>query len=269
MAGTSSLEVYQAGRQAFLEQVIAGLSQDGRFTAGWLSGSFGRGEQDALSDLDLTVIVRQDSSVVLCQRPWQVSAQTTPERWALFSRFGQPVIVHENHRNAPEDGTFTFVLYADPPVMVDWVLCPQGSAVRPLGTKLLWEHNGNLPVPTEVTPDQEQAQVAEMAAFFWMMSAVTLKHIYRRDWDFTATWIGELDRLIYEVEGRLTGSAKSYQAGAFQSPAHTCQDQAAALQELAERMAVLVPQVQAGEGQVLEAPTATLQILTGLVREAG
>lgn len=271
MAGIETIGTYAAGRKNLLERISDELSQDERFVAGWLSGSFGRGEQDVLSDLDLTVVVRDAYCPVLCQRPWQVSAQTIPERWALFSQFGTPVILHENNRNAPPDGTFTFVMYAGSMVMVDWTLCPQHNAARPEQSVVLWDKAGIPLVLPAAAGSKEHSlpEAAEMAAFFWMMSAVTLKYIYRSDWNFTAKWMVALDKLIHEVENRLKGISRPYQSDSFQAAQPTRNDQVTALLGLTDRMALLVPQIQAAGGQVLPAPTPTLQILAKLVKENG
>jgi hypothetical protein len=128
-----------------------------------------------------------------------VSAQTTAERWALFSQFGQPAVLHENNNNAPQGGTFTFVMYTETAVMVDWILRPQKGAARPPATRLLWDNAGIPPaLPAAVdSPYQRANEAAEMAAFFWMMSAVVLKHLH--DMHFTGVIVihglkeGEVD----------------------------------------------------------------------------
>ena len=45
---------YAQARERLLERIAAGLAADRRFMAAWLSGSYGRGEQDAVSDIDLS-----------------------------------------------------------------------------------------------------------------------------------------------------------------------------------------------------------------------
>src|SRR5689334_11398000 len=108
---------YQLSRLTLLGDIIASLSHDERFVAAWLAGSFGRDEADARSDLDLNVVVSAQDAEVLCTRPWQVGAGTTAERLELISGFGKPAIIHENHNNAPNGGTFTFVVYSESAVM--------------------------------------------------------------------------------------------------------------------------------------------------------
>src|SRR5690349_10340969 len=107
------MRTYQLSRLTLLSDIIAGLSSDERFIAAWLTGSFGRDAADALSDLDLNVVVARQFVDVLCARPHEVGAGTTKERLALISRFGKPAVIHENHHNAPRGGTFTYVLYTE------------------------------------------------------------------------------------------------------------------------------------------------------------
>ena len=106
-----TIQDYASNRNKLLEHITRVLQVDDRFVAAWLTGSFGRGDADNVSDLDLTVVVENTFAKNLCFRPRQVGANTTPERYALLSQFGQPHIIHENHHNAPQDGTFTFVLW--------------------------------------------------------------------------------------------------------------------------------------------------------------
>src|SRR5262245_41327972 len=135
MSGT--LHSYREQRDLFLTKITETLSKDERFIAAWLTGSISRNEADSLSDIDLTLVVSDTYGPSLCTRLEQVSAQTSAERYARFSQFGNPALIHENNNNAPEAGTFTFVLYAESTVMVDWILIPQNTASRPIQSQLL------------------------------------------------------------------------------------------------------------------------------------
>ena len=70
--------VHAAARDALLERIVAALRADERFVAAWLRGSFGRGDDDELSDLDLDVVLRDADAPVLCARPWHTGGRTTP-----------------------------------------------------------------------------------------------------------------------------------------------------------------------------------------------
>src|SRR6185503_17460922 len=97
-----SLNSYREQRESLLTRISETLSEDERFIAGWLTGSLSRNEADAFSDIDLRLVVSDKYSNSLCTRLEQVSAQTSPERYALFSQFGNPALIHENNNNALE-----------------------------------------------------------------------------------------------------------------------------------------------------------------------
>src|SRR5688572_7284180 len=149
----SNLETYRQSREVLLTSIITELSGDERCMAAWLTGSYARNDADEASDLDITVVIAEPYSEILCARHEQVSHKTTPERLALFSKFGKPALIHENNSNAPEGGTFTFVLYAESKVMVDWALVPLPQARRPHSSRLLFE-KANIPVSPPPEPEE-------------------------------------------------------------------------------------------------------------------
>lgn len=249
-----------ATRDAFLANLVETLKADDRFVAAWLTGSLSQGKADALSDLDLQVVVAAPHVEALCARPQAVSAQTTPDRMALFSRFGAPVMVHENNYNAPEDGTFTNVVYAETNVMVDWILRPQANAERPTTALLLFDKVG-VAVSENAQPES-LAQRAEMAsekvAFFWMMTAVTVKYSLRGDGVFATIWLEELHRMVREVERLIAGRPYAYQGRSVSTLAASQPEQLAAVEALTKQMEGLLPQVAALGGYVRPSPRATL-----------
>ncbi|HZJ23446.1 MAG TPA: aminoglycoside 6-adenylyltransferase, partial [Anaerolineales bacterium] len=186
----TSLEVYRQNRDALLAKIITELSNDERFVAAWLAGSYGRNDADEVSDLDLRLVVAEPYSEVLCRRHEQVSHRTTRERFELFSRFGNPALIHENNNNAPEGGTFTFVLYEGSAVMIDWILMPLSRAKRMHPSRLLFD-KVSIPLSPPEPEDKEQSRkfVAEQWAFIWMMTAITIKYIIRRDLVFVQNWL--------------------------------------------------------------------------------
>jgi hypothetical protein len=262
-----ALRDYVARRDTLLASIVETLSADERFVAGWLAGSFGRGEQDALSDLDLTLVVAEPYSSALCNRLWQVAGETTAERLALFSRFGKPAVIHENNHNAPEGGTFTFVMYEPSAVMIDWILRPEGTAQRPADSRLLWDRVG-IPLtqpPTPAAVEQRAREASEMVAFFWMMAAVTAKYIGRDDGLFVNTWLEELSRLGDEVERRVNGDSWQYRRGSAGTLQPTHEAQLAALRVQCERILSLMPSVVALGGYVPSGAMNTLEVLLEIV----
>src|ERR1044071_9481563 len=185
-----NLESYRKRRETLLGEIIEKLSKDERFVAAWLTGSYARHDEDKISDLDLNIVVSDADSKSFCAGQAQVSHQTTPERFALCSTFGEPALIHENNNNAPAGGTFTFVLYANSALMVDWTLVPQANAERPASSILLFDKI-NLPISSPKYEDLEQSKkyVAEQWTFFWMMIAITIKYAIRKDDVFVTAWL--------------------------------------------------------------------------------
>jgi predicted nucleotidyltransferase len=265
----NSLSSYQTNRETLLARIIQTLSDDERVAAAWLSGSYARGNADALSDLDLTLVISDSHSENLCKRIEQVSSQTTFERLDLFSQFGTPAIIHENNNNAPEGGTFTYVLYAQSAIMVDWILIPQEKANRPPGAHLLFEKTS---IPVRLTEDAESQerrlkQASEIVAFFWMMMAVTVKYIIRQDRIFVIHWLEELSGMLREVERLLAGKTWKYQRGSLSVFEPTREGQQRALLQLGKRMEYLIPKLSSMGGHVLPSPMPEIIILLNLEEE--
>lgn len=64
-----------------------------------LIGSFGLGEQDAVSDLDPNLLKADAGGALLADLA--VRGGTTAARRALFEQFADPLVIHENPLNAP------------------------------------------------------------------------------------------------------------------------------------------------------------------------
>lgn len=263
----NNLEAYRQSREVLLTSIITELSSDERCTAAWLTGSYARNDADGLSDLDIAVVIAEPYSEILCNRQEQVSPETTPERLALFSKFGMPALIHENNNNAPEGGTFTFVLYSASALMVDWTLLPQKNAERPLQSLLLFE-KANIPVARPPEPDPLEASqkfVAEHWAFFWMMAAVTAKYIARGDGVFVTRWLENLHGLVEEIERHLIGKPSEHIRGSLSHLQPTREMQTEALRSLCLTMQALAPQIERFSGTMLAPPSAEVETLLALV----
>lgn len=262
---------YARQRELLLERISETLSADKRFPAAWLTGSFGRNEPDDVSDLDLTLVVTDEYSGTLCSRPWQVGGQTILERYNLFSQFGEPAVIHENHHNAPAGGTFTFVLYTGSGLMVDWMLRPQAGSQRPPDSYLLWDQVG---IPFEpaiepASPEQRAQEASEAIAFFWMMAAVTAKYLIRGDGVFVTHWLETLTGLVEAVDRQINGRSWHYRRGSLTALRPAWASQLDALDELCQQMLKQMPLVVQMGGYVPAAPIAAIQPLLNLAREAG
>ena len=265
----TSLSAYRQSREDLLTNITAKLSSDDRFRAAWLTGSYARNEADHFSDLDLQVVVARPYSDVLCVRKEQVSHKTTEERLALFSQFGQPALIHENNNNAPEGGTFTAILYAESALRIDWILVPQSKVARPFQSRLLFERDAipMKPAPKPEDLEQSKKSVGEMWAFFWLMTATTIKYIHRDDGVFAAEWIEHLHGLIHEIERRTNREPWKYTRGSLSKLQPTREKQVESIRELCKRMQTLKPRVAEFIGAQPAMPLAEIETLISLADE--
>ena len=259
-----TLSEYAAAREAQLARLVERLRADGRFVAAWLYGSYGRGEQDAWSDLDVAIVVAEAHAATLCARPWQVGAGTTRERLALYRWLGEPAFIHENHHNALPGGTGAVVYYTDAS-QVDWFLMPQSQAVRPMPSLVLFDTVGFPPqTPRVETLAERQHRLGERVAFFWMMAAVTVKYMRRGDLVASHTFRSGLHEIVREVERLLAGEAAVYRKGP-RVPLHTAEAaHAQAIRDVCGQMLALMPQVAALGGVVPDDPMAVVETLLTL-----
>src|SRR5258708_30959151 len=140
-------------RTVLVEQITSTLQNDERLVAAWLAGSFGRGEETWLSDLDLYVVVSDAASASLCATPWQIGAKTTAERLALFKQFGTPGIIFERNNHANQiDGILTNLVYQASAQSVDCMLIPPAKAQPEHPPLLLFDKVG-LPEPSPPEPE--------------------------------------------------------------------------------------------------------------------
>jgi predicted nucleotidyltransferase len=166
-----NLSEYAAGRNEVLSRITSALEMDDRVVAAWLSGSFGRGEDDEWSDLDLHVAVADDHLQAVLN-----------ERSRLYSTAGVPLLIQEEMESDSQPGArFQLVMYAGP-VEVDWNIGPESQAVRPLNFKMLVQR-ADVPVFRTVAlpPDARRARAQHWITFFWAMLPIGIKLCGRRD----------------------------------------------------------------------------------------
>jgi predicted nucleotidyltransferase len=263
------LEIYRQSREALLKKIVTELANDERFLAAWLTGSFGRGDADEVSDLDIRLVVADAYSKSLCSRLEQVSPRTAGERLALFRKFGEPALIHENNNNAPEGGTFTFVLYTGSALMVDWTLVPQTNAMRPFESVTLFD-KANFPSSPPPEPEDLEGSreaVAEQWAFFWMMAAVTAKYIIRKDAVFGIGWLENLHGLVQEIERRIQRKPWQYTRGSLSQLPVTRKEQVESLRKLCRKMQELAVDVERLGGNSPALPLKEIETLLSLANE--
>lgn len=267
---SNSLNVYRESRDKLLAQIVQVLSNDERFVAAWLTGSLSRNDADAVSDIDLTLVVSDSYSENLCKRAEQISQQTTNARLELFSQFGTPAVIHENNNNAPEGGTFTFTLYAKSHLMVDWVLIPQSKALRPSQAYLLFEKS-SVPIVAPLAEleslEQRIKTASERVAFFWMMIAITAKYLIRQDGVFVTQWLEALNEMLQDIENLIEGKTWEYKRGSRSVLEPTSEGQKQAILKLGERMESVLPKLVKIGGQVFPSPMPEIKAILDLAND--
>ena len=247
---------HAALREALLQRIISTLSADDRFVAAWFSGSFGRGEEDVYSDIDLVAAVAPPAADTLCAHPWWNAGRTTPERLELIRCLGTPVIVHDAHVNAPEGGTHTNVVFDDG-TRLDLNLVPLDRAQCPAGARLLFQTVpvAIAPAPAPETTEQRREKAAQIVALFWIMVLATAK--YRlRGWEVNVhMMLNALRGQVDEVRRLIAGEPPRFRRYAPSIPlATTPAAQAGAIRALCDEMLALLPDVKHLGGEVPEAP---------------
>ena len=252
-------------RDELLAHIVAALNADDRVVAAWLTGSLGRGEDDAFSDIDLGVVVRDTDAAELCARPWQVAGHTTDARLALFAKVGTPAIIHESQHNAPSGGSFTVVIY-DNALTVDWILIPHSLAQRPAQSRLLLAKAEIpiQPIASIESIEQRITSASEKVSFFWMMATVTVKYMLRQDSVYFHLLLDGLYRVAAEAGWLVAGQPWQYHRGAYASLCSTRQEQIAAIHDVCQAVLTLMAEIERLGGRIPQSPMNVIERLLAL-----
>lgn len=207
---TQALSRRIAEREALLQRSIASLNGDERVDAAWLFGSMGRGDADALSDLDLFVVVADahlDS--VIAERPQFMAAQ------------GDLLLVLEAPQNRPPGGAYNMAIYAgvDGPHQVDWYWQARSQAQVPSQTRLLLDRAG---LPCSEHPPHFDYQPVDAPSpieaanraiqFFWAMLLITAKYAARSPFEETMALLPYVQGALRNVQTFVGSPVRSEEA---------------------------------------------------------
>jgi predicted nucleotidyltransferase len=133
MSADDLLQVRLSEHEALLQQVHRVLQADQRIVAAWLFGSDGRRTSDALSDLDVWVIVKDEFIETI-----------SAERQSYTAQLDRPVLLLESPQNAPAGGAYLLALYPGKVGVhqVDWYWQRQADASLPRQAALLFDRGG-------------------------------------------------------------------------------------------------------------------------------
>lgn len=246
-------------RDRLLQRVRLVVEGDARVRAAWLFGSCARGDTDALSDLDVAVVVRDDAVAAVAgapERPETYRHVLGSPRGRWVAQVSEPLLLLEGPQNAVPGGAFlaSFFVGQAGPQEIDWLWVPQSSARLPTESLLLLDRDG---VPcetgeTELRPlgpvsDRTPFEVAAHAVpWFWATLLWNAKYAARSPHDTHMLMLGATVRAVGNVLCFLDPDADA--VGGEPVPEHP-EDRLRILRDLANRMEPLMsraPMLAAG-----------------------
>jgi len=247
----SDLQIRIAEREVLLQRIIQQLEADPRVVAAWLYGSLGRREADALSDLDVRLIMADAACEAMLA-----------ERRAYVTRIAVPLLIQDVPQNGPPNGAFVLVHYPGSigPIFVDWTWQPRAGARLPSNVQLLFDRVGlqpDEPASRPIGPALADA-LTEKSIFIWMMVQMAAKKIARQEPWAAILILNHAQQALDSVKWLL---ALSQQPPLFEPrhkghlPSHPA-EQMALVRALSQEMKALTPAISAAGGQV---PVAVIE----------
>jgi hypothetical protein len=173
----NALRTHTAERGSILAPLTAQFEANPRVRAAWLWGSFMRGEEDDLSDLDIWIVVDDDAVASFAGRVFEACRKA-----------GSVIYAAENVHNAPPGGGYVGALLAGTVGLhhLDIYWQSVGVAEVPGGPLLVGPRPagdsavapGHAPVTEENEPPDPNPIIAKLA-FVWLMISITAKHLAR------------------------------------------------------------------------------------------
>jgi hypothetical protein len=172
---SAALQVHVAERNGILDRLTCSFQDDLRIRAAWLWGSFLRGDQDDLSDLDIWILVPKES---------------IPGFGGVISKYcqaaGVVVTSGENAHNAPTGGGYFSALLAGKHGLqqLDFYWQGVGEVQVPEGNLLVNRIDQKLPlfepeVAQEAGVETELLSCLGKISFIWLMLSVSAKYLAR------------------------------------------------------------------------------------------
>ena len=256
------LSVRRRERADLLRRIDEVIRSDCRVRAAWVTGSVGRGDDDALSDLDLLIAV-SDNAI----------GDFVENRSAHAARPGQPALLMDNLANAPIGGAYLLALYEGRagPQHVDWFWQQESETRRPDQAHTLFDRaeprceargcgTVHRPPGLPLGPNPSQAALLEhKIAFFWAMSVIVAKYIARRNGETVARMTGVVARTLTEAValcGNSVAPLEGHEEVAASLEAATAEAQLQVLRELARHADALGGQLAA---QSVAVPTEAVR----------
>jgi predicted nucleotidyltransferase len=266
-------EQYAHNRDALLQHILTFLQSDERFVAAWLTGSFGRGTEDNLSDFDLRVVVADAYVASLCScEPNATTRISSEARLTLYKQFGEPLVLRED-ASFPSDGEggcFNHVVYRETAMTVDWVLIPRATAKIPSEECHPLFDKVGLPMrPPLVAENLEEriAQASRDIGFFWLMTNIGIKYMLRGNTVALYGFLGATYYTLQEVKRLVAGEPQRYNHGSIKTLAITSQEQVVLIRQLCNEMLEVMEQAAALGAYVPDDPMSVTEVWLSMAKE--
>ena len=191
-------------RSNLLKLIVECLIAERSVRAAWLSGSVSCGSDDALSDLDVHIVI-DDRSM----------DQAIDNRKLHAADPARPMLLMDNFRNAPVGGAYLLAHYEGEfgPQHVDWFWQPESKSRLPDDEKILFDRVGLPTMPggqwrreahgPQAPPLGADPSVHDLLThkmeFFWAMTLIVAKHIARRNGAVVDRMTSVIARTLVEI----------------------------------------------------------------------
>ena len=186
-------------RAGLLKQIHHLIQKDGRVRAAWVEGSVARGNDDALSDIDIFVVVADDAV-----------EDFIDNRRCHAAKPARPILLMDNLQNSLLRGAYLLAWYGGEagPQHVDWFWQAESEARRPEEANVLFDRAGIRRVPGDLAtmpgpslgPNPPLRELlTHKTTFVWAMSLIVAKHIARRNGETVARMTGVVARTLTDL----------------------------------------------------------------------
>lgn len=270
-------EQYAHNRDILFQRVLTFLQTDERFVAAWLTGSFGRGTEDNLSDFDLRIVVAHEYVNTLCRcgadATTYVVDVTSEERRRLYKQFGEPLVLREatTFPSDGEGGCFNHVVYRETATTIDWVFIPQATARIPSEECRLLFDRVSLPMKPPIVAESLEERIAQVLreiGTFWFMTNIAIKYMLRGNTFFLHGFLNTTDLALQEAKRLVAGKPQHYKYDdAVNKIAPTSQAQVTLIRELCHEMLGVMEQAAALGAYVPDDPMSVIEVWLSMVQK--
>ena len=209
-----------AAQKALLERLIQVLEGDERVESAWLSGSFGRGDGDAWSDIDITAVVDEED-LPHCVGEYGGARDPIGGTGILFTLYGRVVSA------VTPDWERYDIVFTTPQEF----RTHDKAALKPLALKSLEFPPPPPPRPPKPYQPSADALTAAAREFLRILGLLPVA-VGREEWLASQEGVGLLRKALIEMMMEANGFGRSQRGGAKRLNPYLTPEQRAAVEAL-------------------------------------